>query len=127
MAIVNSIVHSDSVNGTVDVWSEEGLGTELKVTFSADVLPTDEGGYLPSSTDMFRFDDPNNPPTVALVGFDTSHPGVQLLFTVTRNYLVSWWGFNAIQTEDPGLGDIVIINNDPSAIVAATERRDTRW
>ncbi|KAF7424282.1 His Kinase A domain containing protein [Pleurotus ostreatus] len=125
LAIVNSIVHSDSVNGTVDVWSEEGLGTELKVTFSADVLPTDEGGYLPSSTDMFRFDDPNNPPTVALVGFDTSHPGVQLLFTVTRNYLVSWWGFNAIQTEDPGLGDIVIINNDPSAIVAATERRDT--
>ncbi|KAF9490770.1 hypothetical protein BDN71DRAFT_1434413 [Pleurotus eryngii] len=125
LAIVNSIVHSDSVNGTVDVWSEEGLGTELKVTFSADVLSTDEGGYLPSPTDMFRFDDTNNPPTVALVGFDTSHPGVQLLFTVTRNYLVSWWGLNAIQTEDPGLGDIVIINNDPSAIVAATERRDT--
>ncbi|KAF4596398.1 His Kinase A domain containing protein [Pleurotus pulmonarius] len=125
LAIVNSIVHSDSVNGTVDVWSEEGLGTELKVTFSADVLPTDEGGLLPSPTDMFRFDDPSNPPTVALVGFDTSHPGVQLLFTVTRNYLVSWWGFNAIQTEDPGLGDIVIINNDPSAIVGATERRDT--
>uniref|UniRef100_A0A0W0F757 histidine kinase n=1 Tax=Moniliophthora roreri TaxID=221103 RepID=A0A0W0F757_MONRR len=124
LAIVNSIVTSESVGGKVDVWSEEGTGTEIKVTFHAE-LPDDTDEIVPSSeTGPFKFDDPYHPPTVSLVGFDSEHKGITLLRGVLQNYLVSWWGFD-IRTSEAEHGDIVILNEDVAPVIAATERRDT--
>ncbi|KAF8896214.1 hypothetical protein BD779DRAFT_1668047 [Infundibulicybe gibba] len=122
LAIVNSIVQSESVGGKVDVWSEEGAGTEIKVTFYAEALDDNED----AATEMepFKFDDLSKIPTISLVGFDdTEHKGTQLLSTVLQTYLTAWWGFKVDM--ESVTGDIVIINTDPSPIVTATEERDT--
>jgi hypothetical protein len=120
---VNSIVQSESVGGKVDVWSEEGYGTEIKITFSAEIPEDGEGSV--SEMEPFRFDDSVNPPTVSLVGFnDHDHKGVQLLHSVLRIYLTSWWGFE-IRPEGPEYGDIVILNDDLLPVITATEQHDT--
>jgi hypothetical protein len=54
-----------------------------------------------------------------LVGFDTTHKGIRLLYDVTRNYLTTWWGFEVVDD-----GDIVILNEDQGPVVAATGRKD---
>lgn len=64
----------------------------------------------------------NRLPTISLVGFDNTHKGVKLLYDTTRNYLTTWWGFKILDSDD---GEIVILNDDRSPVVAATERRDT--
>jgi hypothetical protein len=120
LAIVNSIVQSESVGGKVDVWSEEGEGTEIKVTFTAE--PVQDSGEFDYGS--MKFDDPSKPPTVSLVGFDLEHKGLRLLYEVLTTYLVSWWGFQ-INPEDGSLGDIVIVNDDPSPVVTATAAKDT--
>ncbi|KAI9434204.1 Fph type histidine kinase [Lactarius indigo] len=111
LAIVNSIVQSKGVDGKVDVWSAENVGTEIKVTFSAQLVEEDE--LSPKVSDTLN-SDPEHPIRVSLVGFDDPHRGVQLLRKVLTHYLVSWWNF---QIAPPGsLGDIVL----------AIERRDIR-
>lgn len=62
----------------------------------------------------------NRLPTVSLVGFDTTHKGIRLLYDTTRNYLTTWWGFEVVDD-----GDIVILNDDRGPVVAATECQDT--
>ena len=64
------------------------------------------------------------PPSASLVGFDDTHPGTRILYTVLRSYLVSWWGFN-IQPAGSELGEVVILNNDPSLVKLANNKRDT--
>lgn len=120
LAIVNSIVQSESVGGKVDVWSEEGEGTEIKVTFTAESVQ-DSGEFDYGS---MKFDDPSKPPTVSLVGFDLEHKGVRLLYDVLTSYLSSWWGFQ-IHPEGDCYGDIVIVNDDPTPVVTATTAKDT--
>ncbi|KAL0577654.1 hypothetical protein V5O48_004343 [Marasmius crinis-equi] len=124
LAIVNSIVTSESVGGKVDVWSEEGVGTEIKVTFHAETPEDCEDSATSSNVGRFKFDDPYHPPTVSLVGFDDDHRGVQLLRSVLQNYLVSWWGFD-IRPAKAGYGEIVILNEDVEPVIEATQRRDT--
>ncbi|KAJ6577377.1 hypothetical protein B0H19DRAFT_1119550 [Mycena capillaripes] len=121
LAIVNSIVKSDSVNGKVDVWSEEGVGTEIKVTFTAQIQ-----GDEPTAPEMepFKFDDPIHPVTVSLVGFDDDHKGVQLLYTTMQTYLVSWWGFE-VRTSEQTYGEIVLLNEDVEPVKKATAERNT--
>ncbi|KAJ7056611.1 hypothetical protein C8F01DRAFT_1372605 [Mycena amicta] len=121
LAIVNSIIRSESVNGKVDVWSEEGVGTEIKVTFTASISPDDSTA---PEMEPFKFRDPLHPATVSLVGFDMDHKGVQLLQNVLQTYLVSWWGFE-IQPPAEGLGDIIILNEDVELVKKATVERDT--
>ena len=58
-------------------------------------------------------------PTVSLVGFDTTHRGIRLLHDTTRKYLSTWWEFEVVDD-----GDIVILNDDPGPVIAATERQD---
>ncbi|KAJ6631019.1 hypothetical protein B0H10DRAFT_1980407 [Mycena sp. CBHHK59/15] len=122
LAIVNSIVKSESVNGKVDVWSEEGVGTEIKVTFTAQI-PDDEK-TTPPEMEPFKFDDPGHPVTISLVGFDDEHKGAQLLRSVVQSYLVSWWGFD-IRPSDEAFGEIVILNEDVELVKVATAERDT--
>ncbi|KAF8207185.1 hypothetical protein K438DRAFT_1962797 [Mycena galopus ATCC 62051] len=120
-AIVNSIVKSESVNGKLDVWSEEGFGTEIKVTFTAQIA-SDEA--TAPEMEPFKFDDPIHPATVSLVGFEDEHKGVQLLHTVLQTYLVSWWGFE-IRAPDQAYGEIVILNEDVEPVKKATVERNT--
>lgn len=120
LAIVNSIVQSKGVDGKVDVWSAENVGTEIKVTFSAEIVE-DEPSHKVSDT---LNPDPEHPARIRLVGFDDPHRGVQLLRRVLTHYLISWWKF---QIAPPGsLGDIVVTNEDLSALQLAIDRHDIR-
>ena len=115
LAIVNSIVQSKGVDGKVDVWSAENVGTEIKVTFSAETVEDE------TSQKVFGALNQDHATKVSLVGFDDPHRGVQLLRSVLSHYLVSWWDF---QITPPGvLGDIVIANEDLSALRRAVEQR----
>ena len=111
-------MQSDSVGGKVEVWSEEGVGTEIKVIFTAEAV--DEDGYG-SGMEPLNFHDPAYPPMVSLVAFEGSHKGVELLRVVLSGYLVTW-GFAVLQNSTSG--DIVIINEDPTPVQVATRRRD---
>ncbi|KAF8072040.1 atypical/HisK protein kinase [Lyophyllum atratum] len=120
LAIVNSIVTSESVGGKVEVWSEEGAGTEIKVTFSAEKIEEE----VPSpEMEPFKLANLNRLPTVSLIGFDAPRQGAELLRRVLENYFKTWWGLE-IHTE-AGFGDIVVLNEDPTLVQAATDRRDT--
>jgi|SRR6266850_731459 len=115
LAIVNSIVQSKGVDGKVDVWSAENVGTEIKVTFSAETVEDETSQKVSGTLNQ------DHATTVSLVGFDDPHRGVQLLRSVISHYLVSWWDF---QITPPGvLGDIVIANEDLSALQRAIEQR----
>jgi hypothetical protein len=117
LAIVNSIVQSKGVDGKVDVWSAENVGTEIKVTFAAESVEGDEPSNKIANTLNH-----GRTTKVSLVGFDDPHRGVQLLCRVLTHYLVSWWDF---QIAPPGsLGDIVIANEDLSALQLAIEQRE---
>jgi hypothetical protein len=119
LAIVNSIVQSKGVDGKVDVWSAENVGTEIKVTFSAESAEEDE--QSPKVSDTLN---PDYTTKISLVGFDEPHRGVQLLRRVLTHYLVSWWGF---RISPPGsLGDIVIANEDLSVLKIAIEQHEIR-
>ncbi|KAF9237618.1 Fph type histidine kinase [Melanogaster broomeanus] len=119
LAIVNSIIRSPSVAGKVEVVSEENAGTDIKVVFEAEI--PDEGSS--SVQDPFIFDNSIRPPVISLLGFKKRGRGVQLLSEVLRKYLVSWWGFT-LQREGAELGDIVIVNEDPSPVITALEKMD---
>ncbi len=123
LAIVNSIIRSESVDGRIDVWSEEGVGTEIKVIFTAEVTDEENDSSV-SDMEPFKFDVPGHPPTVSLVGFEVEHRGVQLLASNVRTYLTSWWGFE-IQPLGGSLGNIVILNEDVSLVAEATANHDT--
>ncbi|KAJ7650665.1 hypothetical protein FB45DRAFT_1050572 [Roridomyces roridus] len=122
LAIVNSIVKSESVNGKVEVSSEEGVGTEIKVTFTAQVDAEEK--LAAPEMEPFKFNDPMHPVTVSLVGFSNDHKGVQLLHSVMETYLVSWWGLE-VRSGDQDYGDIVILNEDVEPVTKATAERDT--
>jgi hypothetical protein len=112
-------VQSDNVGGKVEVWSEEGVGTEIKVIFTAEAVDEDGSG---SGMEPLNFHDPAHPPTVSLVAFEEGHKGVELLRVVLSGYLVTWWGFVVLQNSTSG--DIVIINEDPIPVQVATRCRD---
>jgi hypothetical protein len=120
LAIVNSIVQSKGVDGKVDVWSTENVGTEIKVTFSAEIVEDEPSNKVIETLNP----DSEHPVRVSLIGFDDPHRGVQLLRRVLSHYLVSWWKF---QIAPPGsLGEIVVANEDLSALQLAIDRRDIR-
>lgn len=122
LAIVNSIVRSSSVDGKVDVWSAEGVGTEIKITFTAEKL--EDSAALDRDTELVKIYDGLHRPSISLVGFDSPHKGVQLLRTVLSSYLVARWGMTI--AEDPDEGEIVIVNEDPSPVVHAAEAKGRR-
>lgn len=120
LAIVNSIISSESVDGKVDVWSEEAVGTEIKITFSAKIAHSDSCDSwltLPFKTDS------GETPTVTMVGFNSTHPGVSLLRDTIKNYLDVWFGLRVIPEDQPP-GQIILINDDFSPVVDAIAQRD---
>lgn len=119
LAIVSSIVRSPSVAGKVEVVSEENVGTDIKVVFEAEI-PTEGSSTI---QDPFFFDDQMRPPVISFLGFKKRGRGAHLLSEVLRKYLITWWGFTP-QREGTELGDIVILNEDPSPIVTSLEKMD---
>lgn len=119
LAIVNSIVHSESVGGKIEVWSEEGVGTEIKVIFDAEAVTSDP---THGRVEPLTFEELSKPPSVSLLAFDTGHKGGKSLHAILTNYLTTWWGF-AVQPSDGQIGDIIILNEDPSLVDQATRRK----
>ncbi|KAF7773402.1 hypothetical protein Agabi119p4_5569 [Agaricus bisporus var. burnettii] len=123
LAIVSSIVTSEVVGGKVDVWSQEGVGTEIKVTFNAEM--DDDESY--ENENEINCMEPIKPKgetfsVISLVGFDNPHRGTQLLERVLRLYLERWWHLEVVTGADNG--DVVIVNEDMSLVLSATERND---
>ncbi|WVF71252.1 hypothetical protein IAT40_006054 [Kwoniella sp. CBS 6097] len=116
LAIVNSIVRSESVNGKVDVWSAEGMGTEIRVTFEVEVVDEDiddassTSSVLSSATSSFAFGMGH---TVSFVAFHPEHRGHQLSLEVLHMY-TNAWAFD--DAKGQSLGDIVVINEDEDLI-----------
>jgi len=120
LAIVSSIVTSEVVGGKVDVWSQEGVGTEIKVTFNAEV-DDDEFGEL---NDMEPIPHEAGPlPVVSLIGFDGSDQGTSRLKKIFRSYLEDWWQFDVVA--DIQKSNIVILNEEVGPVIMATENQDT--
>lgn len=121
LAIVSSIVTSENVGGKIDVWSEEGVGTEIKVTFPAEV--SEYGAHVVSpEMEPLRSEEFESLPTVSLVGFSEPHRGTELLKTTMCNYISKWWELQIV--DDGESGDIVIVNEETDLVVSATKRWD---
>ena len=123
LAIVNSIVRSSSVEGKVDVWSSESVGTDIKISFMAQTAEDTEGS--PVLSELWRTEDFARPPSISLVGFDIAHRGIELLRNVLVGYLQVWWNLVVLPDGSDELGDIVIVNEDPSYIAEAVASKDT--
>ena len=122
LAIVNGIVRSSSVEGKVDVWSSENVGTDIKISFMAQTVEDTEGS--PVHSELWRVEDFARPPSVSLVGFDIAHRGIELLRDVLVRYMQTWWGLVVLPNGNDELGDIVIVNEDPSYIAEAVANKD---
>ena len=86
----------------------ENVGTEIKVTFTAEAVHDQETGD--SGAELNKVYESLGRPHIFLAGFDNPHKGVQLLRTVLATYLVQRWNF--ILADDLDSGDILIINED---------------
>ena len=122
LAIVNSIVRSSSVEGKVDVWSSESVGTDIKISFMAQTVEDTEGS--PVLSELWRTEDFARPPSVSLVGFDVAHRGIELLRNVLVGYMQAWWNLVVLPDGSDELGDIVIVNEDPSYVANAVASKD---
>ena len=106
LAIVNSIVRSDGVNGKVDVWSAEGMGTEIRVSFEATVIDEEDDSSNHSATSSVSSAFGGNH-SVSFMGFDTSQRGHILSLDVLSSYACSW-DFDIKDNQ----ADITIIHED---------------
>jgi len=122
LAIVNSIIRSSSVEGKVDVWSSESVGTDIKISFMAQAVEDTEGS--PVLSELWRTEDFPRPPSVSLVGFNVAHRGIELLRNVLVGYLQAWWNLVVLPDGSDELGDIVIVNEDPSYVANAVASKD---
>ncbi|KAG8720035.1 His Kinase A domain containing protein [Ceratobasidium sp. 394] len=114
LAIVNSIVRSETVDGQVDVWSQEGVGTEIKISFDVEETPA---GDADTSLTSGKFDNLR----VCLLGF-SQHRGQQQLRSILFNMLTKWWGANIV--EDASDASIVLVNEDVQFLSELIDRRE---
>lgn len=113
LAIVNSIVRSEDVNGKVDVWSSEGMGTEIRVSLDVEVIDEEEDtSSSVSSVSVSAGSTFGQNLSVSLIGFDPNHRGHALSLDVLSSYACSWH-FDIKET-----GDIIIVHEDESLIQA---------
>ncbi|CAE6516153.1 unnamed protein product [Rhizoctonia solani] len=102
LAIVNSIVRSEAVNGQVDVWSQEGVGTEIKISFDVEELPSSLGSASLVHAKMDRLG-------VCMHGF-SSHRGEQELRATISTVLAVWWNVSIVDNSDRA--DVLLVNED---------------
>ncbi|CAE7184639.1 unnamed protein product [Rhizoctonia solani] len=102
LAIVNSIVRSEAVNGQVDVWSQEGVGTEIKISFDVEELPAGPGDACLVHAKLDRLD-------ICMHGF-SSHRGEQELQSTISTVLTAWWNVSIVN--HPDQADVLLVNED---------------
>ncbi len=105
LAIVNSIVRSENVNGKVDVWSSEGMGTEIRVSFDAEAIEEEEDTSSSSST-VSSTSSLGRGHSLTLLAFDAEHRGHMLNLEVLGAYAAAWH----FDLRDDG--DIIVVNED---------------
>nr|XP_019011088.1 two-component system sensor protein [Kwoniella pini CBS 10737]OCF49869.1 two-component system sensor protein [Kwoniella pini CBS 10737] len=120
LAIVNSIVRSENVNGKVDVWSAEGMGTEIRVSFDVEIDDDNENDDTSStssqvSSNMNMTSTIGQGHTLSFVGFHQEHRGHQLSLEVFSMYADAWQ-FSVKENAKSSLGDIIIINEDEALL-----------
>jgi CheY-like chemotaxis protein len=109
LAIVNSIVRSENVNGKVDVWSSEGVGTEIRVSFDVEVIDDeDDSSSASSSSAVSVSSSVGRGYSISLLAFNHGLRGHVLSLDVLSSYAAAW----QFELESAGLGDILIINDD---------------
>lgn len=101
----------------MDVWSAEGVGTEIKVTFTAEAFGNANG----PCADLAKLFGDLRRPTVSFLSFDNTVRGVELLQRVLTQYLVADWHFPL--AEEGETGDIVVVNEDPTPVTLAIESK----
>jgi len=107
LAIVNSIVRSDSVNGKVDVWSSEGLGTEIRISFEVEAYDEEDDTSSSSSVSALSSSSGfGRGHSVSMYGFNDKHRGQVLAMEVLSTYAAAW----SFDLRDEG--DVLIINED---------------
>lgn len=116
LAIVNSIVRSENVNGKVDVWSSEGVGTEIRISFDVDVIDEDEDLSSASSSTSHSSNTAQGH-SLSLLGFTNDHRGHMLNLEILGAYAAAW----LFELKDDG--DILVINDDES-ILATMQHHD---
>ncbi|ORX36568.1 hypothetical protein BD324DRAFT_452116 [Kockovaella imperatae] len=107
LAIVNSIVRSESVNGKVDVWSSEGMGTEIRVSFDVEVVEEDEDTSSVSSA-MSMASHPGRGKSLSFFSFAEDYRGQMLSLEVLGAYAAAA-GF---ELKENGEGDVYVIHED---------------
>ena len=107
LAIVNSIVRSESVNGKVDVWSSEGMGTEIRVSFEVEVAEEEEDTSSVSSA-MSMASHPGRGKSLSFFSFAEDYRGQMLSLEVLGAYAAAA-GF---ELKEKGEGDIYVIHED---------------
>ncbi|TXT08917.1 hypothetical protein VHUM_02391 [Vanrija humicola] len=108
LSIVNSIVRSDAVNGDLEVWSAEGMGTQIRVTFEVEVAD-EASGDSTNGSDAFGVSSQfGKGYTIAFSGYNPLHTGHQLSIEVLGNYAFNR-GFQVI--DDVNSADILFVND----------------
>jgi hypothetical protein len=130
LAIVNSIVRSESVNGKVDVWSSEGLGTEIKITLNVELESPESSDDASSSNDSVRSSVHWNEGntfgrhfSVSIANFRSDHRGSKLNMELVLGYL-QWWAFQPIAEDSDELGDIIITDEEGSLLRQLLDRNE---
>ncbi|RXK37056.1 hypothetical protein M231_05644 [Tremella mesenterica] len=108
LAIVNSIVRSDTVAGKVDVWSSEGVGTEIRVSFEVEVVEEDDetDSVVSSAVSSFGGGGIGRGRSISFVSFDVTQRGQALVLDVLASYAM---GMQFDISDSP---DIFIVNED---------------
>ncbi|KAG8684772.1 His Kinase A domain containing protein, partial [Ceratobasidium sp. 395] len=114
LAIVNSIVRSETVDGQVDVWSQEGVGTEIKISFDVEELPANNAEASLTSEKFVGL-------RVCLLGF-SQHRGQQELRSIIVTLLTDWWGTSI--TEDTREASVILVNEDVQFLAELVDRQE---
>ncbi|WWC62065.1 uncharacterized protein I303_104654 [Kwoniella dejecticola CBS 10117] len=117
LAIVNSIVRSENVNGKVDVWSAEGMGTEIRVSFDVEI-DDDVDDDTSSNSSHVSSNTPSSIGqgyTLTFIGFQPDHRGHQLSLEVLSMYADAWQFANN-ENANVAVSDIIVINEDEALL-----------
>lgn len=116
LAIVNSIVRSPTVDGKVDVWSVEGMGTEIRVSFEVEVIDEEDDTSSSSASSSSVSLSPifGKGRSISLAHFDPAHRG-QTLAQETLAACATNLGF---ELDDQMRGDILVINEEVDSLAS---------
>lgn len=119
LAIVNSIVKSEGLNGKVEVFSTEGAGTEIRVTFEVDP-PSQRVATRSTFHNLAQAS--LGAAKVCLHGFDEAHRGQVLLKETLSLYMTDWWGVRLVESRTEA--NILFINDKLDILMDLVHRED---